>query len=63
MDELVEEIITNEELNSIQDSSLLIKNELVFLPSEKIIKSLLILWSENDDTSVSFEEDIQTKLN
>ena len=43
MDELVEEIITNEELNSIQDSSLLIKNELVFLPSEKIIKSLLIL--------------------
>ncbi|WP_375469061.1 type II toxin-antitoxin system RelE/ParE family toxin [uncultured Nostoc sp.] len=63
MDELVEEIITNEELNSIQDSSLLIKNELVFFPSEKIIKSLLILWSENDDTSVSFEEDIQTKLN
>ena len=63
MDELEEEIITNEELNSIQDSSLLIKNKLVFLPSEKIIKSLLILWSENDDTSVSFEEDIQTKLN
>ena len=63
MDELEEEIITNEELNNIQDSSLLIKNKLVFLPSEKIIKSLLILWSENDDISVSFEEDIQTKLN
>ncbi|WP_180277345.1 type II toxin-antitoxin system RelE family toxin [Nostoc sp. 'Peltigera malacea cyanobiont' DB3992] len=58
-----EEIITNEELNSIHDSSLLIKNELLFLSPEKITESLLILWAENDDTSVSFEEDIQTKLN
>ncbi|MHC5748222.1 MAG: type II toxin-antitoxin system RelE family toxin [Nostoc sp.] len=63
MDVWGEENFTNEELNSIQDSCVLTKEEMFFLSSEEIIKSLLSLWYKKDEKCSISEEDIQTKYN